>query len=48
MDTPIRLSPPEKQTLKHLAATQNDPSELDWLALPRLKLSLRPRARDAA
>ena len=37
MDTPPRLSPPEKQTLKHLAAGQNEPSELDWLALHRLK-----------
>jgi hypothetical protein len=37
MDTPLRLSPPEKQTLKHLAAGQNEPSELDWLALLRLK-----------
>ena len=37
MDAPLRLSPPEKQTLKHLAGGQNDPSELDWLALHRLK-----------
>jgi hypothetical protein len=37
MDAPLRLSPPEKQTLKHLAAGQNEPSELDWLALHRLK-----------
>jgi hypothetical protein len=37
MDDPIRLSAPEKQTLKHLVSGQNDPSELDWLALHRLK-----------
>jgi hypothetical protein len=37
MDTPLRLSPPEKQTLKQLATGQNEPSELDWLALHRLK-----------
>jgi hypothetical protein len=37
MDNPVRLSAPEKQTLKHLAEGQNDPCELDWLALHRLK-----------
>src|SRR5215217_988100 len=37
MDTPLRLSPLEKQTLKNLDAGQNEPSELDWLALHRLK-----------
>ena len=36
MDNPICLSIPEKQTLKHLAEGQNDPAELDWLALHRL------------
>ena len=34
-DTPIRLSPSEKQTLKDLAAGEHDPS--DWVALQHLK-----------
>jgi hypothetical protein len=37
MDNPIRLSPPERQTLKHLAEGEYDPIELDWVALHRLK-----------
>ena len=38
MDTAIRLSPPEKQTLKRLAAGEHDPFfPLDWVALQRLK-----------
>jgi len=37
MDTPVRLSPSEMQTLKHLAAGEHDPFALDWVALERLK-----------
>ena len=37
MDTPIRLSPSEKQTLKDLAAREHDPFASDWVALQRLK-----------
>jgi len=37
MDAPLRLSPPEKQTLRQLAAGQDQPTELDWLALHSLK-----------
>jgi hypothetical protein len=37
MDNPIRLSPPERQTLKHLAEGEYNPTELDWVALHRLK-----------
>jgi hypothetical protein len=37
MDEQIRLSPSEKQTLKHLAAGEHDPFGLDWVALQRLK-----------
>jgi hypothetical protein len=37
MEVQIRLSPSEKQTLKHLAEGEYDPGGLDWLALQRLK-----------
>jgi hypothetical protein len=37
MEVEIRLSSSEKQTLKHLAAEEYDPIELDWIALQRLK-----------
>ena len=37
MDAPTRLSPSERQTLKHLAAGEYDPFGLDWVALERLK-----------
>jgi hypothetical protein len=36
-DTPVRLSPSEKQTLKDLAAGEHDPFASDWIALQRLK-----------
>jgi hypothetical protein len=36
-DTPVRLSPSEKQTLKHLAAGEHDPFASDWVALQHLK-----------
>jgi len=36
-DTPIRLSPSEKQTLKDLAAGERDPFASDWVALQHLK-----------
>jgi hypothetical protein len=37
MDSPARLSPSEKQTLKQLAEGEYSPVELDWVALQRLK-----------
>jgi hypothetical protein len=36
-DTPIRLSPSEKQTLKDLAAGEHDSFASDWVALQHLK-----------
>jgi len=37
MDTPLSLSPSEKQTLKQLASGEHEPWSLDWVALQRLK-----------
>ena len=36
-DTPIQLSPSEKQTLNELAAGEHDPFASDWVALQHLK-----------
>jgi hypothetical protein len=33
----VRLSPSEKRTLQHLVEGERHPSELDWVALQRLK-----------
>ena len=32
-----RLSPSERRTLQHLAEGEHHPSELDWVAVQRLK-----------